>query len=56
MMDVEDEKNGVVEVCVGYAGAVAVMIIDKMANVNERVRDLCILFRTLLIPFLVRWV
>ena len=56
MMDVEDEKNGVVEACVGYAGAVGVMVIDEMADVNERVRDLRILFRTLLIPFLVRWI
>ena len=53
MMDVEDEKNGVIKACVGYAGAIRVMVIDKMANVNERVRDLCILFRTWLIPFLV---
>ena len=53
MMDVEDEKNGVVEVCVGYASATGVMFIDEMADVNERVRDLHILFRTLLIPFLV---
>ena len=35
MMDVEYEKNGVVEACVGYAGAIGVMVIDKMANVNE---------------------
>ena len=53
MMDIKDEKNGVVEVCVSYASAIGVMVIDKMADVNERVRDLCILFRTLLIPFLV---
>ena len=46
MMDVEDEKNGVVEACVGYASAVRVMVIDKMADVNERVRNLHILFRT----------
>ena len=35
MMDVEDEKNSVVEACVGYADAVGVMVIDKMANVNQ---------------------
>ena len=40
MMDVEDEHNGVVEACIGYAGAVGVMVIDEMAEVNERVRDL----------------
>ena len=40
MMDVKDEKNGVVEACVSYAGAIRVMVIDEMANVNERVRDL----------------
>ena len=56
MMDVEDDKNGVVEVCVGYASAIGVMVIDEMADVNERVRDLHILFRTLLIPFIVQWV
>ena len=37
MMDVEDEKNGVIKVCVGYAGAVRVMVIDKMADVNGQV-------------------
>ena len=37
MMDVEDEKNGVIEACVGYVGAVGVMVIDEMADVNEQV-------------------
>ena len=40
MMDIEDEKNGVVEVCVGYASAIRVMVIDEMANVNEQVRHI----------------
>ena len=53
MMDIEDEKNSVVKACAGYAGAIGVMVIEEMADVNERVRGLCILFRTLLIPFLV---
>ena len=35
MIDVKDEKNGVVEACVGYASAIRVMVIDEMANVNE---------------------
>ena len=41
MMVVEDEKNGVVEVCVGYASAVGVMVIDEMADVNEQVWYIC---------------
>ena len=53
MMDVKDEKNDIVEACVGYSGAIGVMVIDEMADVNERVRDFRILYRTLLIPFLV---
>ena len=40
MMDVDDDQNGVVQACVRYAGAVGVMVIDEMAEVNERVRDL----------------
>ena len=42
MMDVEDDKNGVVEACVGYASAVGVMVIDKMANVNKQVWYICL--------------
>ena len=41
MMDFEDEKNGVVEACVGYAGAIGVMVIDEMADVNEWVWYIC---------------
>ena len=41
MMDVEDEKNGVIEACIGYAGAIGVMVIDEMANVNEWVWYIC---------------
>ena len=41
MMDVEDEKNGVIKTCVGYTGAVRVMVIDEMADVNERVWFIC---------------
>ena len=40
MMDVNDDQNSVVQACVRYAGAVGVMVIDEMAKVNERVRDL----------------
>ena len=35
MMDVDNNRNGIVEVCIGYAGAVGVMVIDKMGNVNK---------------------
>ena len=41
MMDIEDEKNGVVKACVGYAGAIGVMVIDEMADVNEWVDSFC---------------
>ena len=32
MMDVNDEKNGIVETCIGYTGAIRVMVIDKMVS------------------------
>ena len=41
MMDVKDDKNGVIKACVGYAGAVRVMVIDEMAEVNEQVDSFC---------------
>ena len=41
MMDVEDKKNGVIEACVGYAGAIGVMVMDEMANVNKQVWFIC---------------
>ena len=43
MMDVDDNKNSIVEVCVGYASAVRVMVIDEMANVNEWVWFICLI-------------
>ena len=43
MMDIEDEKNSVVEACVSYAGAIGVMVIDEMADVNERVWYICLM-------------
>ena len=37
MMDVDDDQNGIVEACMGYVGAIRVMVIDEMADVNEQV-------------------
>ena len=43
MMDIKDGKNGVIKACVGYAGAVGVMVIDEMADVNEQVWYICLM-------------
>ena len=58
MMDVEDEKNGVVKACVGYAGAIRVMVIDKIADVNGQVWYICsiVVDDNLTNDLIVRWV
>ena len=58
MTDIEDEKNGVIEACVSYAGAVRVMVIDEMADVNEQVWYiyLIVVDDNLTNDLIVRWV
>ena len=43
MMDINDKKHSIVEVCVRYTSAIRVMVIDKMANVNEQVWFICLI-------------